>query len=98
MNTTTTLTIREAAQFVLDDTSDSATHYLRVRTENLTALLRVSAVSDRFLTGREVSRDSDGLVGATDRLYFIELSQVRWVKVIAHDNKYLEFTTVMEAK
>ncbi len=95
---TTLITIREAAQFVLNDTSDSATHYLRVRTENLNVLLRVSAVSNMLLTGREVARDSDGFVGVTDRLHCISLDLIRWVKVIAHDHKYGEFTTIKEAK
>ena len=47
---TTTTTTQEAAQFVLDDTGwtndngDRADLYLRVRTENLTVLLRVTSV------------------------------------------------------
>jgi len=102
-------TIQEAAQFVLDDTGwtndngDRADLYLRVRTENLTVLLRVTSVGDKFLTGTEVRLDSDDFVTAvlkndSYQHHLIELDLVRWVKVIAHDHRYFELTTVMEAK
>lgn len=106
---TTNSTIQEAAQFVLDDTGwtndngDRADLYLRVRTENLTTLLRVTSVGDMFLMGDEVRLDSDHLVTRVLKNdcyqhHLIELDLVRWVKVIAHDHRYFELTTIKEAK
>jgi len=98
METTTTTTPEEAAQFALANIDDSAALYLRVRTENLNVLLWLSDISPTFLTGREVTRDSDGFMNVTDRLHLIDWTFVRWVKVIACDYKYNELTTVMEGK
>ena len=103
------MNVREAAQFVIDDTGwvndngDRADLYLRVRTENLTVLLRDVGASDQFLTGTEVRKDSDDLMtpvlkNGCYQHHLIDLQLVKWVKVIAHDHRYFELTTVMEAK
>ena len=107
--TSTPTTVQEAARFVLDDTGwtndngDRADLYLRVRTENLNVLLRITSVGDIALTGTEVRLDSDDFVTAvlkndSYQHHLIGWEFVRWVKVIAHDHRYFELTTVMEAK
>ena len=101
--------LQDAAPFVIDgtewvnDNGDRADLYLRVRTENLTVLLRDTNASDKFLTGTEVHLDSDDFVTAVIKNnsyqhHLIDWEVVKWVKVIAHDHRYFEFTTILEGK
>jgi hypothetical protein len=109
MNQPTTLTA--AAQFALDnagghwvnDNGDRADLFLRVKTGNLTVLLRLRVVDGAGVIGTEVRKDSDDMMTEVLRqdcyqTHVIGWEFIKWVKVIAWDHRYFELATILEGK